>query len=796
MQLISTSGIPLMRFKSHWPAINIYGWLKKYPAFYIAFPATLGCAFYFLDSWFYLLSFVAIILVLALKQFSRALFSAIFFGLWLSILHMVYPKNLPPQLPHVMEGEITKIRLDFPRHLILKWKKWNLQIQNPDSLWLSGQKIGNHIQAVNPVPIAIEAMRNPGEFNQKAYLKASNISGVFKIDSAIYTSAPPLFKKSLGRVQNWIEHQLDKYISTPYLPLVKACILGNRSFLSQNTKLQFSQSGMYHLLAISGMHIAIISLVLLKLLWLLRLPKKTAYILTSLFLLAYIFISGQSPSVIRASLMFSFAAPAFINGQRSYSFNSFLLALSCCLFWIPYQIQAPGLLLSFCATFFLIHYLGRQSPNPVPAHLMGKALRGITSTIKISCLLSLATYPLCATFFHQATPMAIFGNCVTIMLMSLLMLSSSLCLVASIFWPFGAEILGNSAALFANWLLGSVEIISNLEWSHFYVKAPHMLSTTCLFIILFCWPYRKQDHFKKTIFGCVLLLAGFFCYCQGQKYFREEVEISFLDVGQGDAVFMELPGNFRVLIDAGKGSYNNGKGKSVILPFLKERGIRNIDLAIITHSDLDHYGGFLYLSSQLQIKNVAQSFYPNDNRTWEDLNQNFAEKNIPVHQPLCGDTLYHYKKLVLKVESPCRNMEYKGKNNNSLVVQLYHPNGNILLTGDVEEEAEINLSQRNWKKVHILKLAHHGSKTSSHPDLLEKLQPNISIVSAGRKNSYGFPHEATLKNLEKLKTRVLSTQQKGYIAFKTAKNSKNWERSDLNRSLNPPLEEFDYYANK
>jgi len=253
----------------------------------------------------------------------------------------------------------------------------------------------------------------------------------------------------------------------------------------------------------------------------------------------------------------------------------------------------------------------------------------------------------------------------------------------------------------------------------------------------------------------------------------KRLEVTFLDVGQGDSIFISTSGGKNILIDGGKRAlppYSHfDAGKEVVLPFLKNKGVKKIDTLIATHPDGDHIGGLLaVLDSDIQIDKVLDCGYKHTSYTYRDfLKKIERRRETKYYQPRADQILNWGNEVSVQVLSPSHL--FRDSNNCSIVIKLEFGDISFLLTGDVEKEAEGEMVSRygNRLKSTVLKASHHGSRTGSSLSFLKEVKPQVAVISCGRKNKFGLPHKEVMDKLARFKARVYRTDYQGNITFAT-----------------------------
>ena len=269
--------------------------------------------------------------------------------------------------------------------------------------------------------------------------------------------------------------------------------------------------------------------------------------------------------------------------------------------------------------------------------------------------------------------------------------------------------------------------------------------------------HRLDLRRASRVIGLLLvlvLMAGFGAGAQAN-----ELILHFLDVGQGDSILIQTPKGVDILVDAG----DDRAGKQVVLPYLEKMGIESLDMVVMTHPHFDHIGGLIPVLDRYPVGQILADGQIHTTRTYEGLLTLIYEKGIPFYLARAGDKLTIPGLDEVMVLNPMEPF-LPGLNNNSVVLKLRYGSIIILLTGDVEAEAEERiLAEASLSKVQILKAAHHGSKTSSTKAFLTAVNPNLAIMSVGADNVYGLPDEEILNRFEEANIQVLRTDLLGTI---------------------------------
>lgn len=273
----------------------------------------------------------------------------------------------------------------------------------------------------------------------------------------------------------------------------------------------------------------------------------------------------------------------------------------------------------------------------------------------------------------------------------------------------------------------------------------------------------------------LLLISGYVWYQVYKTYtepVNKELEITFLNVGQGDSIFIRTPDKRNILIDGGTrpaewSSFD--AGKYVVVPFLKKKRIRKLDLVIATHPDLDHIGGLLAVLQKIPVDTFIDSGTIATTQTYEDLLKIIKKKKITYRIAQKNETLPLDSNISAQVFSPISPAFKDNPNDNSIVIKLIYGNFTLLLTGDIGKIAESLYIEEYGEQLHsdILKSPHHGSKSSSSRDFLDYITPETIIISCGKNNPFGHPAAEVIARYQDVGAKILRTDECGHIIIRT-----------------------------
>ena len=600
----------------------------------------------------------------------------------------------------------------------------------------SNNKIDIHLGDKVKVSGIISEPTNPtikNTFNYKKYLNNKDIYHLINIDNIIVISKN---KNIYYKVKEFVYKRLNhnKYLYT--------FIVGDKFYLSQEIKNSYQENGISHLFAISGMHITLLSNIILKLLSTLKVKENKRYLITSIILIFYLLIVGLSPSILRGVLFFI----VFKYNNLYYFYikptNLFILVLCISLLINPKYIFEVSFQYSFLISFTLIY---------MSEFLSSKNY--FISLIKTSIISSIVSLPISLYNFYSINVLSVIYNLLFIPLITIIVFPLSL--ITFIFpqitpiYNFITDIMENISIVLSKIKLGKLV----------FMKIHPIFYILYLIIIFIVFYFIKKNNFKY-IFILLFILLIHYIYPST----KNDAFINFIDVGQGDSILIHNDKN--ILIDTG-GKESSTKEKSIVInktiPYLKSLGIKRIDYLILTHGDYDHMGESINLVEKDKVKNVIFNCGEFNNLEKELITK--LNKNKVSYYSCINELDLENNKLFF-----LQTREYDNENDNSNVIYTEINNYKFIFTGDasINTEKEI-LKDYNLPEIDVLKVGHHGSKTSSSKEFINEINPKYSIISVGKDNRYGHPNKEALDNLENSK--IYRTDQDGSIMFKI-KNKK------------------------
>lgn len=604
-----------------------------------------------------------------------------------------------------------------------------------------------------------EEARNYKGYNYKQYLKTKKIIGTVELEkSKILKSSNGSF---IHNIQKYIRDTINGTLTDEEGNLLLAILLGDKDKLSEDIQESFKTSNLSHMLAVSGAHVSYIILGLTYVLQNSIIGKKNGKIVCIFFLLVFMAITNFTPSVTRACIMAVLTLFSGIIYRKSDVYTNISVAALITLIFNPYSLLDLGFQLSYGGTIGIIIFIKRIQEKKSNS----KVINYIKQMALVSIYANIIIIPIMMYHFNTVSFTFIISNIMASPILGIIVITGFLFIIASI----TVKPLTRLIAIFIKPILSILikisQICSKLLFSNILVVTPYMFNVISYYaIILYCIKSKKNNKCKIIIcLLIVLILINFIIYI-----FPQKLRIFFIDVGQGDSTLIITPDKKTVLIDGG-GSDSFDVGEKVLLPYLLDRRILKIDYVLISHFDTDHCGGILTIMEKVKVKNIIISEQAEHSENYERFKKLMIHKKIRLIEVKKGDKIKIGRYSEFKILFPTsRLLSENPLNNNSIVAQFNYNNFKMLFTGDIEKLAEQQILKTEKAEIRadILKVAHHGSKTSSIPEFIKAVRPKIALIGVGKNNTFGHPNQQTIKNLENIKCRIYRTDLQGEIIIK------------------------------
>ena len=625
--------------------------------------------------------------------------------------------------------------------------------------------------------------RNPAQMDYGTYLRRQGVGAMLTVEDetgAVFLrpSRSPV-ERAAETIRGHVRTSLSRHVvDADVRALLHALLLADRSRIEAGTLDAFRSTGLMHLLAVSGLHVGLVGLalyvVLKPLLGRLGLRRRqietTRAVVTLAVLAVYVAVAGASVSIVRAFVMVALVIAGRALDRPSDSLNALGVAAFAILVHRPAALFDVGFQLSFGAVAALVT-LTPVLTSRVPERVRQSALgMGVVGSVATSLAATVGTAPALLAHFGTLPLGGLVLNVVAIPLTAVTLGTGLGCALTAAVPPLAATF-GALASVTGRALLWTTEAgAATLGWATYdgVLDSPSALLAAVLGIAALVLWTRPVVRRRLAMGAAACLAVGLWTgFAHGDA--RPRLDVVFLDVGQGDATLVSTPGGRHVLIDAGLRSPYVDEGERTIRPHLERFGIGRLDALVLTHADADHVGGARAVLQSVEVGRLVVNGQDGTTDLWADVLHLADSLGVPVQAVSTGDTLAVDPAVRLRVLGPSGPME--SPNDASVVVFLEHGATRWLLTGDAEVEGEAALVARFGARLaaDVVKVGHHGSRTSSTPAFVRAVGgPSFAVVSVARRNRYGLPDEEPLERWESTGADVLQTSTEGAV----------WLRSD------------------
>jgi len=559
----------------------------------------------------------------------------------------------------------------------------------------------------------------------------------------------------------------------------EALLLAQRDGLDPDLRDRFARAGLAHLLAISGFHVGLIAGGLLVLGRLLRLSQRTAALTSILVTGAYVLFLGAPHAAARAALQVGLVLVATML-QRPADPFALLAAAALLLTAIdPLAVLEPGFQLSFAGVAGII-LLRRRILDQIPGQ-RGRALRESLAT---SIAATIATAPVCVVHFGQVAPVGVIANLLAIPLTAVVVPALALTISMGTISSGLATFLGGGTGLLLDALGAVAATAAALPGGSRFV--PHdavfgwVVGAAAVSAILLlpdrigAGPVFRPAIRRVAAVGIVLAILVAWPLA-GSRIGNGALEIHMIDVGQGDAIAIRTPAGRWILVDAGPRSGRNDAGRTRVVPFLLRNGVRSLEAIVLTHPDADHIGGAASVLAAFPVGTLVDPGRATGKSMYLDLLGTAERKGTAWVAARAGREI-DMDGITIRVLYPRHDVldEQHDANAFSVAFHLAYGGFGALFLGDAPAAVEEHLAAMYGEglRANVIKVAHHGSRTSTADALLDVVQPELALISAGRHNRYGHPAPEVLRRLDHHGVRVLRTDLRGTISLRVSRDGR------------------------
>lgn len=578
--------------------------------------------------------------------------------------------------------------------------------------------------------------------------------------------------------------------------VLKALTVGLRRGIPRETREDFSRAGVAHLLAISGLHFGVVAFLffvvvrflLSRSAWLLL--RVNIFRLSALVsigpVLFYTLLSGAGIPTLRAATMILTYQAAILLGRERDVLSALLIAAFAILVFSPLSLVEPAFLLSFgsvIAILYLVPRFGEFFGRPSDLLFLEEPsrIRRFSGRVGTFVLVSLAallgTGPIVAYYFHLVPTASLPANLVLVPFVSFFVLPLGL---AACFFHFvippAAPFLFDLAAWLTQLAISLTHAISTVPYSWIRVTTPTLLEVALFYLAVPALANLKRVRWARyalaALIATLLLDQGYWAL---KPRLQRDLRITVLDVGQGDSVLVEFPRGKRMLIDGGgfEGSEFD-TGERIVAPFLWKKKIKRIDYLVNTHAHMDHYGGLRFIAREFTVGEFWRDPAPGYQPEFHDFLKEVHSRDIPIRVISDDSPDEEISGVNIEFLNPPRPESEEAKklkrdyNENSLVMRLIFKDFTYLHTADIMGRAEKRLVKKDYDlRARVLKVPHHGGKTSSTPAFLKRVKPEAAVFTTGRENGYRKTYPEVFKRYEKFNTRIYRSNRHGAVTIRS-----------------------------
>lgn len=611
---------------------------------------------------------------------------------------------------------------------------------------------------------APEVARNYKGFDYSQYLKTLNIYGTIKVEESKIINKNQLspILISINNIKEKMIDNANRNMPKRTANLLLGILIGERDNIQEDIIESFRTANLSHILAVSGAHTSYIILGITYLISKSKTPKRIGYIITIINLLIFIIITGASYSVVRACIMAIVVIGAKICYRKENFFTSICISLIIILIQNPFAINDIGLKLSFMGTAGIVIF----NKSITNFFIKLKIKQKIAEALSVTFSAQLMIMPITILNFNTISLTFFISNILASPLLGIIIIFGFISIFISLILNPISKILFLILHIFLELLILVSKVTEKIPGSSILVKTPNILFAIVYYILILFFNYffvikqnpTRRFHKKiikiitiKNIKNAFKVIAVVFLIMllltRIVRIINPTLKIYFIDVGQGDSTLIVTPKNKKILIDGGEGKTN------VLFQYLLDRRINKIDYIIISHFDSDHCNGLIEIIEKMRVENIVMSKQSKESEEYKKILEIIKQKNIKVSSVKAEDKIIIEKNLYTKILNPAEKFEFQDLNNNAIVAKLVYKNFSMLFTGDIEK-AEENLAKKykNELKSTILKVAHHGSKTSTSEEFLKYVEPQIALIGVGENNKFGHPNQITIEKLKNIRS--------------------------------------------
>ncbi len=653
-------------------------------------------------------------------------------------------------------------------------------------------KYGDVIKINGKIQIP-EIMNNPGEFNYKYYLYSNNIYGEIIANKIIEKREYKLGVKEkaikcIHMYKEYLGRTLDKYIANKYSSIAKSIIYGDTLDIDEEIKMDFEKAGISHMMAISGSNIVALVTVTTIIFNICKLNKNTSKLLSIMLIIVYMILTGTSLSTLRAGIMCIICTLQSLekarSGKNKSTFSNLLITIILILIYAPFSVLNIGFILSALATLGIILFnpffvvIKEKTLLKIKNKFIKNVLNILLNNLFLTLSVQILIFPVQVNSFNLISLTSILSNVFCSLISSVITVIGSVYICLS--WlPIVSCTLVKLLGICIMILLGLIDLFKNIPLEigimdlNIFAILTYYVSVFLTYLRLYLTKaYAKKLNFKKyTIAQYICILLFVFVVVFSDIYFKYlDNYISFFNVGQGELSLIKSKDNM-VIVDIG--SMKSTLAYNSINGYFKHKNVKGVGAIILSHMHTDHINGLENFVKQYKIGKIIYAKPFNETEEYANFLRIVEENNLEIVEVKEGDKFLFGDmqiQILLPSDKKILSKEDKeGLNTNSLVCKISVKDKDVIYMGDATYETEKMLLEKYngtdlFNNIEILKVGHHGSKTSTSQEYVEKVLPKYAVISSKEKY-YGHPHENVIEILKENKVQIYITEKIGYIKF-------------------------------
>ncbi len=699
-------------------------------------------------------------------------------------------QHAPSRLTMMVEITSSSDEVSLTRRIKLTWR------DPGDAVWA-----GDHIVFRASLRIPTGSL-NPRGFDYASYVERQGVEAVGTVTGPDAVHLLPLARRpnwwwrSWGHIDRWrgmIREKAIDSLAQPARGLFLGIVIGERGYVQEDLQEWFMTTGTIHLLSISGSHLGLIAVVVF---WVIRrgltflpalmllgmsrfvTPTRVAILCTWLVVTFYALLAGAELATMRAWVMICMGLATIWIGSERRLLHALAGAAFVILLHDPRAIGDISFQLSFLSVLAIIRVVASPSREDNPDEQAGTKRgvwgRHVREAVVLGAAVTLVTTPLVAWYFNQVPWLGLVTNLIAVPFTGMILVPFGLLSAFATLVNVAGDLpLALIQGLLLEWMVRALHWCATLPGSDWRVPAPPLWGMAVFYLGVSLAVGAIGFRYRLAI-GTVLVgtaLAGWILtgipIADGDRW-----RVTFLDVGQGDSALLQLPDGKTVLIDGGRKYERFDMGRGVIAPFLLNQGIRRLDHMIATHPQQDHVGGLPWIIRHLDVGEFWHAGIERSEPLFKELRQAVAERHVQDHIAMRGEAVVRGESCRLMVLNPIgmqsgavsiQGIGGTFLNNVSVVVQLICGQQSILFAADLEAEGLRRLAALGQDPATVLKVPHHGARSSLDRDWIALVRPRYAVFSVGRHNSYGHPVPDVVEAYSAIGSEVVRTDRDGAI---------------------------------